>query len=529
MQMLIALNWYLSANVLLILAYTLLSALGAASFRRSRATPYRVQILLGRVLILAAVLLPLCALPLGHREGWVTAAHIWSATRMQAIAPYASSALPSGVLTVSKVSLSIDRVLSIAQWLFVAGFLFVLLRTLVELLVIAFIIARATPVRRSGQLRILASDRILVPFSFWLPWHCFIVLPVNLLPRFDDLRFAIRHEAQHHRQLDTRLLYLHLLCKSMFFWNPAAHWLDSSIRTLQELSCDEAMVLRRRVPARQYCESLLRVAESVTSRRRLNLTVDMLSGQPGILKRRIEGLTGAPPPVPRTATLARLGVGALLLMGASAYALSPLIHDRRVSMQDAARMAAVAKSGSLFPIKVNDKVLRQLNRWLATPDGLSSLQDGLRGLQSRKSSLSEQLERSELPPELLAVPLVESGYRNLKQGIDPRNGAGLWMFIAPTAQRFGLTVDSSHDERLNEQAETADALRMFGQLHRQFNDWELTLLSYNVGGRSVDAAIQKTGSHDAWRLAQEGCENDPEYLARVMAAVLIVKNPRVLN
>jgi hypothetical protein len=58
---------------------------------------------------------------------------------------------------------------------------------------------------------------------------------------------------------------------------------------------------------------------------------------------------------------------------------------------------------------------------------------------------------------------------------------------------------------------------------------ELALLSYNDGTPSVDAAIRKTGSHDAWRLVQEGIENDPEYLARVMAAVLIIKNPHILN
>jgi membrane-bound lytic murein transglycosylase D len=101
------------------------------------------------------------------------------------------------------------------------------------------------------------------------------------------------------------------------------------------------------------------------------------------------------------------------------------------------------------------------------------------------------------------------------------------MFIAPTARRFGLTVESGHDDRLDERVETGAALRMFAQLHRRFDDWLLALLSYNSGSPSIDAAIRKTGSRDAWQLAQEGYENDPDYLARVMAAVLIIKNPRV--
>lgn len=527
--MLVALNWYLGANVLLVVACLLLSATGSAGDLLSRAAPYRVQIGFGRALIFAALLLPFCTPLLGQQEGWATAAHVWSATRMEALAPQTSSALSSGVLAVSTLSMSIDQAFRIAEWLFVAGFLLVVLRTLVELSAIAAIIAGANHIRRSGSLRILASDQIQVPFSFWLPSRCFIVIPAGMLLRLDDLRFAICHEAQHHRHLDTRVLYLHLLFKSMFFWNPAAYWLDSRISTLQELACDEAVVRRRRVPTQQYCASLLRVAESVVSGRRFNLTVGMLNSQPRILKRRIEGLTRMPPRAIGAAALAGLGMSALILMGASAHAFSHLIRDQRVSMQDAVRMVAAAQSGSAFPLTVNGGVLRQLNRWLATPDGRVSLRDGLRRLQSHKSSLSEQLERSELPSELLAVPLVESGYRNLKPSIDPRRGAGLWMFIAPTARRFGLTVDSSRDERLDERAETGAALRMFAELHRQFDDWELALLSYNDGSPSVDAAIRKTGSHDAWRLVQEGVENDPEYLARVMAAVLIIKNPHVLN
>ena len=267
-MLLVALNWYVGANVLLIVAYMLLSAIGFAGGKLSRAAPYRVQIGFARALIFAAILLPLGASLLGYRGGWATAAHVWSATKMEAVPPHASGTLSSGILTVSTLSLSIDQALHIVQWLFVAGFLLVLLRMLVELFATAAIIAGANHIRRSGRLRILASDRIQIPFSFWLPSRCFIVIPAGLLLRLDDLRFAICHEAQHHRQLDTGLLYLHLLCKSIFFWNPAAHWLDSRIRTLQELACDEAMVLRGRVPAQPYCESLLRIAESVISRRR---------------------------------------------------------------------------------------------------------------------------------------------------------------------------------------------------------------------------------------------------------------------
>ena len=134
-----------------------------------------------------------------------------------------------------------------------------------------------------------------------------------------------------------------------------------------------------------------------------------------------------------------------------------------------------------------------------------------------------------MPLELLAVPLVESGYRNLPQAANPQQGAGLWMFIAPTAKRFGLNVGSSQDDRLDVPAETGAAMRLFTSLRLQFNDWGLALLGYNVGSGWVEQAIRETGSHDVWEIIGKGYQNDPDYLPRVMAAILIIKNPTVLD
>lgn len=37
------------------------------------------------------------------------------------------------------------------------------------------------------------------------------------------------------------------------------------------------------------------------------------------------------------------------------------------------------------------------------------------------------------------------------------------------------------------------------------------------------------GAADVWQIVDQGYENDPDYLARVMAALLIMKNPTVLE
>ena len=55
------------------------------------------------------------------------------------------------------------------------------------------------------------------------------------------------------------------------------------------------------------------------------------------------------------------------------------------------------------------------------------------------------------------------------------------------------------------------------------------ILAYNVGEQSVQRAITTSGSKDAWVLIRNGIENDKGYLAKVMATVLILKNPDVVK
>jgi membrane-bound lytic murein transglycosylase D len=164
---------------------------------------------------------------------------------------------------------------------------------------------------------------------------------------------------------------------------------------------------------------------------------------------------------------------------------------------------------------------------LATPDGRAFMQESLRRMRDHEALISAQLTRHGLPLELLAVPLVESGYRNLPASGDPRHGAGLWMFVAPTARHFGLAVNAARDDRLGVATETGAAIRLLTGLHAQFGDWRLALLAYNTGSVRVEEGMRKAASRDAWALVSRGYENDPDYLARVMAAMIVLKNPGV--
>jgi membrane-bound lytic murein transglycosylase D len=531
MAALTPMNVYICANVLLVLAAMLLAALRAVSPMLRHPMAYRHQLRLGQAATLGALLLPLVSSFSGRSTLLPQTAQVWSAPTIRDGAFAGLTDERIGVsLGASGASVSLDVASQAAGIVFAAGLLFILARLARDAVATARIIADAQTIRRHRSARILASERICVPLSFWLPARYFVIVPSALVLRGEDLRLAIRHEAQHHRQQDTKWVYLHQLLRAAFFWNPAVHRLERQLRELQEFACDEALGGQRSVSAREYCQCLLRVAEAATRQRRGLIQASMMGGGGGkLLKRRIEALLERPTTYLGGSIAFCTGAAVLALMATTALAFASTIHDRRISAQDADRMAAVARRDSTFPIVVNGSVVRQLNLLLSTPDGRAYLHDSLRRMRGYEAFISGQLVRHGMPLELLAVPFAEAGYRNQPQGEDPRHGAGLWMFVAQTARRFGLTVDADRDDRLDVAAETDAAIRLFSSLYRQFDDWGLALLAYNAGSKRVERAIAQTGSRDVWTLIGQGHENDAGYVPRVMATILILENPSVLD
>jgi membrane-bound lytic murein transglycosylase D len=430
-----------------------------------------------------------------------------------------------------------------------AGFAVFAITLLIEAARIRRIVVDAQTIARRRHVRVLSSQAVCVPFSFWWPGSNFIVLPADLILRPADLRMAIRHEAQHHRQLDTRVTYIYQLLRALFFWNPAVHWLYKSVTELQEFACDEVLIVQRKVSAHAYCSCLMRVAEAAVNQQRMSICTGMLGGAGrGILKNRIEALLAGRSSAKRAPVAMALGGATLVLMAGMTVAFSATIQDRRITPEVAQQMLAAARQRSEFvpvaprqvllaavepaddfPLAVNERVIEQLNRLLGTPDGRAFMRASLQRMQEHEALLVGALVHYGLPAELMAVPLVESGYRNLPHDDHPRHGAGLWMFIEPTAREFGLAVNTNTDERLNVALETDAAMRMFDRLHERFGDWGLALLAYNSGERLVEQGMRTTGSRDVWQLVEDGYENDPDYLARVTAVLLIMKNPTALE
>jgi membrane-bound lytic murein transglycosylase D len=102
------------------------------------------------------------------------------------------------------------------------------------------------------------------------------------------------------------------------------------------------------------------------------------------------------------------------------------------------------------------------------------------------------LQDQGVPGEIAAIVLVESGGQ--PTALSPKGARGIWQFMPDTARRFGLTINSETDDRLDILKSTRAAARYLRNLHEQFGDWSLALAAYDAGEIVVRNAVLRSGS-----------------------------------
>jgi hypothetical protein len=135
------------------------------------------------------------------------------------------------------------------------------LRTILQYREVAAVLRSSVVLRRHRRAVIVVSDRIGVPFSLRTLRSRWVVLPSHLLGNRKDLRFAVGHELQHHRQGDTSWAWFSRALSIVFWPNPVVHLWQRWHDGVQELACDEALRERPGFKVEEYARCLLNVAE----------------------------------------------------------------------------------------------------------------------------------------------------------------------------------------------------------------------------------------------------------------------------
>ena len=130
--------------------------------------------------------------------------------------------------------------------------------------------------------------------------------------------------------------------------------------------------------------------------------------------------------------------------------------------------------------------------------------------------IEPELARVGLPTELAGMVLVESGAQNF--ALSPKGARGLWQLMPETARRYGLTVNSQSDERLDAYKSTRAAALYLRDLYAQFGNWPLAFAAYNAGGQTVQRAIDRSGTTDFLHLNRLLPAETRNYVPTVLAA-----------
>lgn len=160
--------------------------------------------------------------------------------------------------------------------------------------------------------------------------------------------------------------------------------------------------------------------------------------------------------------------------------------------------------------------------------GVQHFRASLNRLQPLRPMITRVFREEGLPPDLVWIGLVESGYDPVARS--PKNALGIWQLIPETAMTFGLTV-AGRDERTDPEKSTRAAARYLKFLYARFGDWPLTLAAYNAGEQRVRSAIERAGDRDFWRLAAAGMlpRETQAYVPAVLAAQFLGEDRSVNN
>ncbi len=164
--------------------------------------------------------------------------------------------------------------------------------------------------------------------------------------------------------------------------------------------------------------------------------------------------------------------------------------------------------------------------------------------QERRETMERWLERAaphlpyiravlstyKLPPDIIVLPFIESGYNTM--AYSPVGAGGMWQFMPATGRRFNLNLDWWEDERRNPYLATVAAAKYLSELYAMFGDWNLALAAYNCGEGKMSRVINQSGQNNFFDIAKNPNllkQETRHYVPKFLAVLKIFQNLETLG
>jgi hypothetical protein len=113
--------------------------------------------------------------------------------------------------------------------------------------------------------------------------------------------------------------------------------------------------------------------------------------------------------------------------------------------------------------------------------------------------IEKALKKADLPDDFKYIPVIESALRD--NVVSSAGAAGLRQLMPGTAQKYGLIVNDTVDERYDVEKSTAAAISYLKELSQQFNKRTLVAAAYNRGENGLQKSLETQYSdnfYDLW-------------------------------
>ena len=180
----------------------------------------------------------------------------------------------------------------------------------------------------------------------------------------------------------------------------------------------------------------------------------------------------------------------------------------------------------LTPYALSQPVTQRFIARYTSPSGIRFLEHTLERGGLYLPFIREEVERRNLPHELIFLPIVESSFVSTARS---RSGAmGLWQFMMNSIGGRGMVVNEFVDERKKFINATRGALQKLQDHYNNFGSWPLALAAYNAGPGAVGRMVQRTGINDYWELSRrrEFREETINFVPRLLAISYVLSQPR---